>query len=360
MPEKESHMHDDTIITLPLSDIHLDENNPRLPTAASRGQNEMALYIARNTSITELMTAIAENGYFPGEPIVVVPRDTGGYTVVEGNRRVTALRLLRDPSLLSRNPTVRDISESASNRPDSVPCVVFPRRDDVVNYLGYRHISGVKQWEPLSKARYITQYFVTHTNNDSAPLLRYREVARGIGSRSHYIKRQLDGYSVYLHIENARFYDIKGLNEETISFSLLSTALGYDTILRFVSSSKHPCINPESLKSNEIRDLTKWMYEKNLNGETVLGESRNIRRLATIVAEEHSLSLLREYQNLRRAYSATTGVAKDFNKLLSDIEWRIREAVATVALVMLDDIHRSKMSDIFKQARYLRRAAEDD
>lgn len=151
-------MAEGNIRTISINMIQLDEHNPRLPTTLGRSQKDMTLYIARNTSITELMTAIAENDYFPGEPIIVVPDKTGGYTVVEGNRRLTALRLLKDPSLYPRNARVREISENAKYRPDTVPCVIFDRREDVVNYLGYRHISGVKQWEPLAKARYIGQY----------------------------------------------------------------------------------------------------------------------------------------------------------------------------------------------------------
>ena len=352
-------MAHETIITLSLNDIYLDEANPRLPKSAAWGQNEMTLYIARNTSITELMTAIAENDYFPGEPIIVVPRDTGGYTVVEGNRRLTALILLRDPTLYPRNSRVREISASADHRPDTVPAVIFSSRDDVVNYLGYRHISGVKQWEPLAKARYISNYFLTQTDKNAEPVRRYREVARGIGSQWPYIKRQLDGFSVYRHIEDSGFYEIEGLNEETILFSLLSTALGYDTILNYVSSSQHPYIEPGRLKSNPIRDLTKWMYERNEKGATILGESRNIRRLAIIAADEQSLCILRESGNFEKAFAATKGVAIEFNDLLSEIEWRISEAVSKVALVALDNSHNSKISDIFKQARVLVRVSRD-
>ena len=352
-------MAHEIIRPLPLNDIFLDKYNPRLPTSAARVQKEMSLYIARNTSITELMTAIAENDYFPGEPIIVVSRDAGGYTVVEGNRRLTALKLLRDPSLYPKNARVREISESASHRPDTVPCVIFSSRDEVVNYLGYRHISGVKQWEPLAKARYINNYFLTQTEESAEPLLRYREVARGIGSQWPYIKRQLDGYSVYRHIEDTGFYEIEDLNEETISFSLLSTAVGYDTILKFVSSSQNPCIRPEHLSPMAIRDLATWMYERNDKGATILGESRNIRRLAAIVDDERSLCILRESGNLEKAFTATKGVAIEFNDLLSEIEWRISDAVAKVALVTLNNSHNTKIYDIFKQARLLLTVSRD-
>ena len=347
------------IETLSINNIFLDEQNPRLPTNVSRVQNAMALYIARNTSITELMTAIAENGYFPGEPIIVVPRDAGGHTVVEGNRRLTALKLLVDPSLYPGNRRVQEISESAENRPSSVPCVIFASRDQIVHYLGYRHISGVKQWEPLAKARYIAQYFETQTDRSAGPEARYREVARGIGSKATYIKRQLDGFAIYRHIEDANFYAIGNLDEESISFSLLSTAVGYETILTFSSSTKHPFIEPTKIEPERVHYLTEWMYAPNERGETVLGDSRNIQRLAVIVGDENALSILMRDRNLQKAFATTKGVAVEFSELLTEIEWRMGEAVATVALVDVDDGHRSKISNIFRQARFLRQGSEE-
>ena len=350
----------ENIQTLSINEIYLDELNPRLPTTVNRGQNVMMLYIARNTSITELMTVIAEHDYFPGEPIVVVPRDEGGYWVVEGNRRLTALKLLNDPSLVSKNNRIREISETARYRPDTVPCVIFDKRSEIINYLGYRHISGVKQWEPLAKARYIAQYFTTETHEDADPAERYRVVARGIGSQAPYIKRQLDGFAVYRHMEDRDFYEIEGLNEETMSFSLLSTATGYDRILSFVSATNHPFIDPHLLRADAVHDLAIWMYEPKENGETILGDSRNIQRLAVIVEDTKAVEILRNSRSLQKAFTITKGIATEFYELLNGIEWSLEQAVSSVALIDLDDGHRSKISDIFKQARALRRVSEGD
>ena len=220
--------------------------------------------------------------------------------------------------------------------------------------------TGVKQWEPLAKARYIAQYFENETDPTADPKARYREVARGIGSQYPFIKRQLDGIAVYRHMEECGFYEIEDLNEATISFSLLSTAVGYETILDFVSSTKNPFIDREKLKPDAIRHLASWMYEANDAGETILGESRNIKRLAVVAADQKALHLLTEDRNLQKAFNTTKGVAVEFYNLLSELAAKIADAVASVALVDLDDGHRSKISDILKQARALRRVAEDD
>ena len=342
-----------------IKELFLDEKNPRLPTGLSRSQKDMVIYIARNTSITELMNAISENDYFPGEPMVAVPRDAGGYWVVEGNRRLTALKLLQDPSLYPRNKRVQEIAEEAKFRPEAIPCVIFDDRTEVVNYLGYRHISGVKQWEPLAKARYIAQYFDSMTSAQSEPRERYKEAARGIGSQGPFIKRQLDAFAIYNHIESNDFFEWDDLNEESISFSLLSTAVGYESVLDFVSNSEHPYLEPDTLDPNNVRDLAYWLYATNRNGETVLGDSRNIKRLAVVVSDEDGLRILRGESDLDRAFEATKGVAVEFFALLGEAEDLITQAVGQVALIDLDDGHRSKIDDIFKQARALKRVSEE-
>ncbi|MFG6592868.1 ParB N-terminal domain-containing protein [Sulfitobacter sp. 1A12157] len=352
-------MSENIIQDIKTDEIFLDEKNPRLPTTTGRKQQDMLVYIARNTSITELMSAIAENGYFPGEPIVVVPRDEGGFWAVEGNRRLTAVKLLQDPSLHPKNSRVREISEQAKHKPTSIPCVIFKDRIEVVNYLGYRHISGVKQWEPLAKARYIAEYFELHTDQSQSPAERYREVARGIGSQAPFIKRQLDGMAFYRHIEDRGFYEIEGLNEETISFSLVTTALGYDSLLKFVSHDPDPFLNPSKLDEEAVSRLTHWMFEQGRAGETILGESRNIQRLAVVVEDKDALAFLVSDRNLEKSYALTKGVAVDFYDLLSAIEGQLGEAVSSVALVDLDEGHQNKIGNIFKQARLLRSAAED-
>jgi len=47
----------------------------------------------------EVAESIATRGFFPNEPLLAVKED-GRFVVVEGNRRLAALKALREPSLL--------------------------------------------------------------------------------------------------------------------------------------------------------------------------------------------------------------------------------------------------------------------
>ena len=143
---------------LDLESLAFDKKNPRLPTSVGGDDAGILEYLATKTGIERLMSSIGENGYFPGETIVVTQKEAGKYTVIEGNRRLAALRLLQDPELVNRSSIAR-AAKGAAHRPSKVPAYIAQSRGDTLEYLGFRHISGVQRWDPLAKARYLKSLF---------------------------------------------------------------------------------------------------------------------------------------------------------------------------------------------------------
>jgi hypothetical protein len=323
-----------------LSELRLDMLNPRLPNGVNRTEKDVISYIAKTTSIEDLMSAIAANGFFPGEPLVVI-EENGAYVVVEGNRRLTAVKLLNNPHIID-NPgrLLLEISQNAIHIPDELPVVVRPSREDVLPYLGFRHITGVKQWEPLAKARYMKQ-LLDATDAHNSPSERYQEVARMIGSRKDHIKRSLDALAVYDEVESKDFYNIEGLNEESIKFAVLSTALADDRIGTYIgvsskqdgdedSSSNDPIVNKGVLKQPEVKELTEWLYKK-VGDSTRVGESRNLRQLASVVETPKALIAFKEGSTLEYAYRLSRGADEEFMTLLYEAESTIARAAGLVA-----------------------------
>ncbi|CAG0983680.1 hypothetical protein MTYP_01901 [Methylophilaceae bacterium] len=366
------------ITQLDLDELLLDEENPRLLESTARDQQSMLDYIAASTSIEELMGAIANNDYFAGEPIIVVPHETieGKFVVVEGNRRLTALRLLQDPEACS-NPgnKIREIANQAKYKPTRIPVVKKATRALVLPYLGFRHITGIKQWEPLAKARYIKQIFDL-TDPANEPRDRYYEVAKVIGSRRDHIKRSLDALAVYRKIENENFYDIENLDEESIKFSILSTALADDRIGFFVGMSRKdgtgnfisndPIVFPECLLNEPVSELTHWLYEK-IKGKTKVGESRNLRMLAAVVSDEKALAAFRSDSPLKIAFEMTSDITQDFMALLYQADSLVTEAASMVATIDYSSEAQTVSKRIFENIRLIGRemveklrAAEDE
>lgn len=79
---------------LPLEDLHLDLENPRTGEADDEQEATDLLWEEAEPSICGLGRHISEHGLNNADPLYVIPRTGGGYTVVDGNRRLLALRSL--------------------------------------------------------------------------------------------------------------------------------------------------------------------------------------------------------------------------------------------------------------------------
>ena len=302
-----------------LSELEIDRQNPRLPSSLKGAdEDDIIKYLIRRTNIAELVTSIGENDFFPGEAIVVTPSKgtPGKYTVLEGNRRLTALKLIQTPALAGGiSPGVAEVAANAKNRPTKVPAYEVNRREDVLQYLGFRHVSGVQRWDPLAKARYLKMLY---EHADGQPESRYAQIASEIGSRRDTVQKNLDALAAYEVTEAEGFFKIPDLTEERFQFGVFYTALANSKLASFAGAKDddgeptHPIDDPQRLKVGEIRELVEWMFQKDGNGDTKLGESRNIPMLAAVVSSPTALQLLREGASLEDAYNETPDIQNEF------------------------------------------------
>ena len=87
----------------------LDPENPRLASGAEDNEPQDQLALVRRLweemSVDEVAQSIGENGYYPQERLLVVPaaeatrNNEPRFVVVEGNRRLAAVRLLLEDDL---------------------------------------------------------------------------------------------------------------------------------------------------------------------------------------------------------------------------------------------------------------------
>lgn len=326
--------------TLNIDQIEFDKQNPRLPTTVGTKESDIIKYLAAKTGIEDLMISIGENGFFPGEAIVVTPAEDDKYTVLEGNRRLAALKLLQDPELVGGRRSITKVSEEAESKPTRIPAYIVNSRDDTLQYLGFRHISGSQRWDPLAKARYLKLLF---DQAQGKPEERCIEVAREIGSKSNSVRRNLDALAAYEAIKERDFFDIRDLDEENFQFGVFYTAIGNVVIASFVGvrgedgSAIYPIANPKSLKKEPLQELTKWMFEKDSQGSTRLGESRNIPKLSEVIENPNTLEKFRQGVSLDSAYSDTVDDRKEFlQDIILTIE-HIKQANSNLHSVTPDD-----------------------
>ncbi|RYE58579.1 MAG: hypothetical protein EOP20_05870 [Hyphomicrobiales bacterium] len=136
--------------------------------------------------------------------------------------------------------------------------------------------------------------------------------------------------------------------------------MGYESVLDFVATRTDPYVDTECLRRKNVEHLIHWMFEQDQDGETRLGDSRNIQKLAVILADPSATQRLIEGDSIDRAYGRTRGMSDDFATVLVAAEVQVTKAVGMIALVDLDESHISRIGNIFKQAKSLRSLADGD
>ena len=82
-----------------VTSLLLDTENPRLPqSGGAMSQREIISELVTHDAVSELAKDITTQGFFPTEVLLGV-RDDDHIVVIEGNRRLAALKLLINPEL---------------------------------------------------------------------------------------------------------------------------------------------------------------------------------------------------------------------------------------------------------------------
>jgi len=336
---------DYTIRYIPVSDLEYDKENPRLPHSVvdSDREEDVIDWMLKDASIIELMGSIGEKGFFPGEPLLAVQKGkTKKYIVVEGNRRLTAVKLLNNPKLATRRlPSINLLFQEANKKPKELPVMVFPKRKEILDYLGFKHITGVKQWSALAKAKYLKELQGEYKSSKISIDEQYKKLAKSIGSRADYVRDLLIGLEVYDNIHRKHYFKIEGLNEDSIDFGVYYNALKYSNIPKFIGIDKSAENPTVKINLSNLESLTKIISEKDEDNNTKLGESRNLSILNLIILEEKPFQMFIKGKSLEEAKLYLEGPHEIFRNSIQKTISLLGEAQ-----IALNEVNQCTKSDV--------------
>lgn len=138
--------------------LQLDDRNPRLPGGrAQPSQRDLISELLEYEDVDGLAKDIAEVGWIPLESLVGI-RSRGKIVIVEGNRRLAALKLLDNPELAPNEAAVRRFKKLSETMPDesrSVRVLIAPKRQAAAVLILRKHTRlQVRGWTPLMQARF--------------------------------------------------------------------------------------------------------------------------------------------------------------------------------------------------------------
>lgn len=300
--------------------LHFDRFNPRLPEDMNRADEEEVLsWMLNKGDIIALMASIGATGFSSAEALLAVPIEgnDGHFEVVEGNRRLAAVKLLNDPGKAkSRKKLVQETAAQATKIEDTIPVLIYDERNDILTYLGYRHITGIKAWGSEEKAKYLKQLFEHYSALGMDEEEAFKTISQAVATKPYYAKKTLATLKLVETVDEEGFWGLPRLTAEDIKFSVLGTALSYSQIVEYLQMEDVADWRLNSLNRDRLKEVIQWLFQRNPEGGTRVRESRELPKLAKIVANKEALKAFKDGHSLEHAADLTDEADEAFRHFI--------------------------------------------
>ena len=323
-----------SVTTVPVEWLVLDHRNPRLMSVdGDTTDEEIIAQLYRAEDLGELLQSIAANGYMDIEPLIVLEQD-GRLIVLEGNRRLAAIRLFREPDLVTRvsergriRLRLPDITDQYRRTLDRVSVYRVGSRGDARSFIGFKHINGAAKWESYAKARFAADWY---RSGDVS----LADIADRIGDNHDTIKRMVNAIYVLEQAKDADIFKIDDRMNPRFNFSHLYTALSRAPYMQFLGldtawSRYDPSPDPVPGDSvNGLSEVLRWIYGSREDNVVPVVQSQNpdIKRLGEVLASAEGLAVLRTTGSLSDAHASIQPADRKFSEALLRARQEIREA----------------------------------
>lgn len=283
---------------------------------------------SKREKIKDLLESFKSNGFLKVDVIQVRDLGNNHYLVIEGNRRIAALKALQEDyknglSIGKLDPQIFS----------SVPFEIHDN-DDSQNHLiimGLKHISGNKKWAAINQAQLIYDYLTEYWKDKEEYQKKEIELCSSLAISKQKLRTSQRAYHFILAYKNSDFgdqfrSDMYSIFEEIVKRPVLKEWLNWD-------DDNYEALN----KTNEER-IFSWIseIEDNCNeNETDADEERirepiitkafEIRDLATFINDESALTVMEERKSVGRALQESgIGDRNSIDRSLSVIRENIR------------------------------------
>ena len=259
-----------------VDELYLDPKNPRLTgdSYAVSDQEQILKRLWSDFNVSEITDSIfASQEFWKHEPLIAAHED-GKLIVIEGNRRLAAVKLLISPELQKKIGAtgIPEISNSLKQKLSQLPVIESPRKK-VWDFIGFKHVNGPQEWDSIAKAEYIARIHEDY----EVPL---PHIAKAIGDRNATVERLYHGLKVLQQAKTTGVFDPtdRFYQRKDFAYSHLWTGLGYEGIRKFLGishgqrSERQPI--PKS-KVSALGELCRWLYGNYKEGTEPLIKSQN-------------------------------------------------------------------------------------
>ena len=328
---------------VPVERLRLDRGNPRLVGEAAGASDEWIIArLYRSAELDELLQSMSTNGYLDIEPLVVVRvPDNAALIVLEGNRRLATLRLLREPALVQSiaseeklRISVPAVGDGLRATFDQVSVYPVASRERARAFIGFKHINGPAKWDAYARARFAADWY----RDGRADGVGLEQIAAAIGDRHDTVKRMVSAIYVLEQADANGLFDIEDRYTRKFNFSHLYTALSRSQYMDYLGleaawaqHDPRPDQVPEE-KLDELRKVLVWIYGSKADDAPPVVQTQNpdVKRLGEVLAHAEGRHVLEQTGDLDQAHASTESVDTRFTASLLRARDDIRDAAGSL------------------------------
>lgn len=316
-------------LTVDFDNVFLDPNNPRFWQDSSSklipdvkiidDKIQLKTYeLMQGFGIDDLYVNILRNGFLPLDRIVVraISGQTDKYVVVEGNRRLTALRRLRkniEDELVDEEGIDEAHLEKIKNNTNSLKVLLYKGSElhDISWLLqGIRHISGIRNWGPAQQARLVVDRVDNHKMSFTEAGQQFGISPQKVG-RLYRVFKALEQMKVDDEFQSKAKNEYFTLFEEVIRDKTVRDWLGWNVDLNKFCNTDH------------LRMFYAWITPDDeapvgVENKRRLHDPRQIKKLSTIVNDDHK-TILNKFDQWELTIEQASDKA---SKTPSTYDWR--------------------------------------
>ncbi len=321
--------------TIKIDDLRFDETNPRVVERLGNRPTQKQIHdLLLAEEARELVPSFMANGYLPYEPLIVRPASGQKFSVLEGNRRLAAIRSMKDSD---DDEEKRAFQERHLNE---LPCLVFKGDETAaLAYLGLRHLSKTKDWSPSAKASFVERVMksgksikeTARMTNTTGQSLRQLLMTRRLFEKAIELGIDLPAYSV----------------ERDLLFWHLGDAVRRNRTKSYLrlKENEDPLQQPE-VDDRRLEKLVGWIYGNPKTGQVkIITNIRDIPNLDLCLGSAVSANALEAGASIQEALEAGEAAGARVSAHIDRAKASLQRATGG-----LTDIEQEAMEEV-RQAR---------
>ena len=346
----------ETIKDVEIKNLLFDPQNPRLPELLGKSQPEIFRFLVDEIGIEDVLQSIAASGVIEGDPVIGRKAEADGqFYVIEGNRRLAALKLLNGGKIGDgeEEPSLPEVSANAATTIKKINIQIGWTDEALDAYLGYKHVTATREWPPEAKARFVINKV---KGNYSAENL--TSFAKRLGTTLPTLRRWVVAFLALEQAKSAGKFNPAEAYAKRY-FGTFYTLLGSEEVQTFLGLKSDP-ITAAPVPTDHLPQLGEFIgWSIGTKKSPPVVNSRKQKEISAVLSSPPALQHFRLRRDLGAALLYTEYNAKEISEKLLTAAYTIEECLPKLFDVRNDSKVVAAIKEVDNAYKKLQRNVEE-